>query len=279
MRLATALIALLMLSACASIERLAIPRASIGNSIWQQHAAGSATAVDHGVWDRFLRTYVRTDGAGVNRVAYARVTAADRAALRTYLARLSRVQVTGLNRREQLAYWINLYNAQTVAVVLEAYPVRSIREIKSGLVSIGPWDRKVVTVMGQRLSLNDIEHRIVRPVWRDPRIHYAFNCAAVGCPNLARAAYRGATINAALDAAEQAYVNNPRGVTVDHRGRLVLSKIYLWFREDFGTTQQILRRLAEKVRDPAIRARLRDAQRPYTYRYDWRLNDQAAPQN
>ena len=104
------------------------------------------------------------------------------------------------SRDEQLAYWINLYNALTVKVILDHYPVKSILDIdiSPGWFSIGPWGKKLVAVEGVEISLDDIEHRILRPIWRDPRIHYALNCAAVGCPNLLREAFTGATAEVLL---------------------------------------------------------------------------------
>lgn len=271
-RFATLIVMLVGLSACASVERLAIPSVGQHDPHWSKHDPNSSATVDHAAWQAFLDTYVRTDAAGVNRVAYARVTPTDRAALEAYLNRLSATDTTRLTRDEQLAFWINLYNAQTVAVVLDAYPVASIRAIKPHPLAIGPWNRRVRTVAGRALTLNDIEHRIVRALWDDPRIHYALNCAAVGCPNLALEAYRGATLEAALAEAERSFVNDPRGVRVTEDGRLVLSKIYNWYREDYGGNEpEILRRLA-RVAKPALARRLAGRSAVDRYDYDWALN-------
>ncbi len=89
-----------------------------------------------------------------------------------------------LRRAEQFPFWINLYNALTVKVVLDHYPVEIIRDIdiSPGLFADGPWGKKLVTVEGEALSLDDIEHRILRPIWKDPRLHYVLNCAALGVP-------------------------------------------------------------------------------------------------
>ncbi|MFY2824440.1 DUF547 domain-containing protein [Ruegeria sp. MALMAid1280] len=130
------------------------------------------------------------------------------------------------------------YNAMTVDVILENYPVASIRDIKDGPISIGLWSRPLVQVSGQMLTLNDIELRIIRPTFNEPRIHYALNCAAVRCPNLMNRAWQVKTLERDFAAAERAYVNDPRGVRFDARGRLILSKIYTWFREDFGANEQ-----------------------------------------
>ena len=161
------------------------PRRSSGHAGRNINSA-STVRVDHRRWGRFLAAYVRPGENGLNRVAYGSVTAEGRADLGAYLDSLAAVPVSTLSRPEQMAFWINLYNALTVRVVLDHYPVGSIREIdiSPGLFSNGPWRAELTTVEGEPLSLDDIEHRILRPIWRDPRIHYALNCASLGCPNL-----------------------------------------------------------------------------------------------
>jgi len=269
-----AIVAVLVLGACTGIERAAVPGVELNDPAWRDADAGSTATVDHAAWDRFLASYLTTDAQGVNRVAYARVTPEDRAALDAYLAQVQATEPATLGRDEQLAFWINLYNARTVTLILDNYPVASIRDIKDGAFSVGPWGRPAVTVDGRTLSLHDIEHGIVRALWDDPRVHYALNCAAIGCPNLAPVAYAGATLEAELAAAERAYVNDPRGVHLDAERRLVLSKIYVWYREDFGASEDdVLRGLAEITDDPELSRRLAKAPLVFRYVYDWRLND------
>jgi len=266
-------ISMLSLSACTTIERAALPDPVLLGPAWQRAIPVERNTIDHASWDTFLRAYLSTDAQGINRVAYARVTDGDREKLRLYLSALQEVSPASLTRDQQLAYWINLYNAQTVELVLDAYPVGSILSIKDGLLPIGPWNRKVVTVDGQALSLNDIEHRIIRPVFREARIHYALNCAATSCPNLSPKAWRADGLDAALSAAERDYVNDPRGVTINADGTITLSKIYAWFREDFGKTEaDIIARLAA-VADPELREKLSGRQQVARYQYDWSLND------
>lgn len=241
---------------------------------WEKHDAGSTQAADHGVWDEFLRRYVKDGADGIARVAYAAVDSTSRRSLAEYINRLQAVPVDGLARVEQLAFWINLYNALTVKVVLDHYPVRSIRDIdiSPGLFADGPWDRKLVTVAGEALTLNDIEHRILRPIWRDPRLHYAVNCASLGCPNLQPAAFSAANVEAMLERAARAYINHPRGARVE-RGRLIVSKIYSWFQEDFGGGEAgVLAHLA-RYAGPGLAEGLRGRSRIDDYEYDWALND------
>ena len=243
---------ILLLGGFVRLERLAIPEAELVDPVWAQHDRSSALTVDHGAWDRFLRSYVEADGVGLNRVAYARVSPADRAALDGYLERLAAVPVQELARPEQLAFWVNLYNARTVALVLDHYPVDSIRDVKFKLFALGPWSEPLLEMQGHKLSLHDIEHRIIRPLWPDPRIHYLLNCAAVGCPDLGRTAYSSTSIEAAMEEAAGAYANDPRGVRFDDRGRMTVSKIYLWYEEDFGgSSAAILAHLAALRRSGA----------------------------
>lgn len=270
-----AFLGLMLLAGCTSIERLALPESALGDAYWQRHDAKSVIAIDHGRWQAFLDRYVSTDEAGVNRVDYGAVSADDKAALKRYLADLQTVPIHQFKRNEQLAFWVNLYNAKTVDIVLDHYPVESIREIKlgEGLIVVGPWGAPVLRVSGRPLSLNDIEHAIIRPVWQDERIHYVLNCAALGCPNLGRQAYDGGGIDAAMTAAAEAYVNDPRGVHIDAEDRLRLSKIYAWFREDFGGSQKAVIGAVSRYAAPPLKAELAERKRIDRYVYDWALND------
>ena len=169
----------------------------------------STTVVDHGAWSAFLATYLVPGADGsANLVRYGSVSAADRASLKAYIDALETVSPTRLNRDEAFVYWVNLYNALTVDVILDHYPVKSIREIKSGLVSLGPWGRKLVTIDGEALTLNDVEHGILRAHFKDPRVHFAVNCASIGCPDLKGEAWTAATLGADLDAAARAKFAN-----------------------------------------------------------------------
>ncbi len=166
-----------------------------------------------------------------------------------------------------------LYNALTVKVVLDHYPVDGIRDIdfSPGLFADGPWDKKLVEIEGEDVSLNDIEHRILRPIWRDPRIHYAVNCASIGCPNLQPTAFTAANTDALLAAAAQAYVNHPRGARVEG-GKLIVSSIYVWFQEDFGGNDAGVISHLRRYADPGLRSRLSRIERIGDHFYDWSLN-------
>jgi hypothetical protein len=241
---------------------------------WEAHDPASKVVVDHGAWSGFLGRYlVPSRNGGATRVAYAEVTATDRAILAEYLAGLQKVRVSGLKRAEQLAFWINLYNAATVRLVLDHYPVASIRDIRpGGLFSSGPWDAPILSVEGERLTLNDIEHRILRPVWRDPRVHYAINCASLGCPNLPPMAFSVGNLDALLERAARDFVNDARAVSFSS-GRLTLSSIYSWFAGDFGGDRESLLGHLRRYAGPELAARIAGYEGPIRYAYDWSLND------
>ena len=243
-------------------------------SFWAANDPAGRVRVDHGPWDRFLSKYVTAnDPSGINRVPYASVTPDDRRALEAYLRDLQGVEATQLNRLEQKAYWINLYNALTVKVILDHYPVKSIRDIdiSPGLFSSGPWGAKLLSIQGQEVSLDDIEHRILRPFWKDNRIHYAVNCASVGCPNLQPEAYTPANTETLLEKGAREYVNHPRGVRLE-ADRLRLSGIYDWFQGDFGGSEESVARHLRKYASPGLAAKLTEFRGEISYEYDWRIN-------
>jgi hypothetical protein len=248
-------------------------------AIWA-FAAPTAQA-DDAAYDALLARYVSSSADGVNRVDYAHWVgnSADRAALNTYVDDLAAQRPSTYSRDRAFAYWANLYNAVTLQVILENYPIRSIRDVRSegtGLdprALLGPWRTKRVTVEGRRLSLDDIEHAIMRPTFRDPRVHYAVNCASLGCPNLLPRAWRAETLNADLEAAARAYINDPRGVRVDANGAVRVSSIYRWFREDFGTTDANVLAHLRRYASPDLARQLGGATRIAGHAYDWSLND------
>lgn len=231
-------------------------------------------------YDALLTRYVSTNPDGVNRVDYARWSgnAADRKALDAYVTGLAARRPSTMPRADALAYWGNLYNAITLKVVLDRYPVASIRDIKSrgGWLDFksytGPWREQRVTVEGKALSLDQIEHEIMRPTFKDPRVHYVVNCASFGCPNLMNRAWRAQTLEADLEAAARAYVNHPRGVAVMDGNKLRVSSIYRWFRDDFGPNDDALVAHFKTYAAPALAAKLAPGITISEDHYDWSLN-------
>jgi Protein of unknown function, DUF547 len=237
----------------------------------------STIEVDHSAWSRLLKTYVIPAADGINRVDYAAFKVGGHKTLKTYLKRMIRVDPRTLSRKEQFAFLVNLYNAKTIDIVLDHYPVRSIKEISlgGGLLAAfagGPWKQKVVAINAIAVSLDDIEHQILRKNFRDPRVHYALNCASLGCPNIALRPFSGANLDAQLDAAARAFINHPRGVHVK-TGTVVVSSIYEWFKADFGgNSTRVLRHLL-KYAKPALAVKLKSIGSIAGHDYDWRLND------
>jgi len=254
------------------LEKSFVAKSKLNSSVWKKHDPNSTIAVDHSTWDAFLAKYTRKDGRDINRVAYGSVSGADKAALQAYLKALQSVDVTKLNRNEQYAFWLNLYNASTVNIGIANFPIDSILEVKANTLDLkGPFNDKVAKVNGKTLTLDDIESGVVRPIWNDPRLHYAFNCAAVSCPNLSSKAYKGITINAQLDAAARSYVNDPRGVTINGNS-ITASKIYFWYSEDFGRSEADVIKHISRYASPALKAKLAGKTDIQNYEYDWALN-------
>ena len=245
---------------------------------WTKHDDRSGKSIDHSAWTKFLAAYTRTDSRGVGLVRYGNVATGDRQALDDYIMGLTRLPIGAYARREQLAYWINLYNALTVQLILTRYPVDSIMDIKisPGWFSVGPWGQKLATVEGVRLSLDDIEHRILRPIWKDPRIHYGVNCASVGCPNLRKQAYTAANVDGLLDEGAKDYINNRRGAEFIGT-ELYVSSIYSWFIDDFGGNYRGVIDHLKRFALPELKGFLGRTDDVSGHRYDWSLNADKMP--
>lgn len=234
--------------------------------------AGSAK-LDHDAFDGLLRRYVKPDAQNYNRVDYRAFRNSGAAALKAYIQAMLQAEPSKLSRDEAHAYWINLYNAKTLDVVLDHYPVKSIRDLRlggGGLFKTGPWSRKLITVEGIELSLDDIEHNIVRALFSDPMSHYGLNCASYSCPNLAASAYTGKTVNDGLARSAKDYVNHPRGLRIAGKS-LFASKIYSWYADDFGGTGR-LKTHWKAFAEPPL-ARSIEGASIDGYEYDWSLND------
>jgi len=241
---------------------------------WHAHDPDSTREVDHTAWGSFLTRYIRIGSDGIYRIAYGQVTPLDRKALDDYLAELTSTPISQYNRIEQLAYWINLYNALTVRTVLKSYPVASIRDIHLGnrRSQQGPWDAPLIEVEGQRLSLNEIQNGIVRPIWRDPRILYALSCAALSCPNLQPMPFTSDRLDHQLSDAAMSYVNDPRCIRMEDR-QLLVSSLFRWYRADFGGSDRAVIYHLMGFAEPGLAMKLQQFDRIDGDVFDWRLND------
>lgn len=195
-----------------------------------------AAVFDHSAWNTLLkRNVVVLPGGNATQVNY-RGMQADRVALKAYLDTLSSVTTdtfAAWSKQEQLAFLINAYNAWTVQLILSGYPdIKSIKDLGSLLQS--PWSKEFISLLGKARSLDDIEHELIRApgIYMEPRVHFAVNCASIGCPALQPEAFTGERLAAQLDAAAAGFLS-------DHsRNRLLgdtlqVSNIFKWYREDF----------------------------------------------
>ena len=243
------------------------------DQFWDVSAEGNTAVIDHSDWQYLLEEYVISDDpSGVNLVDYQNLLEDDKAVLDRYIDQLSSIDPRTYNRAEQHAYWINLYNALTVQLIIENYPAESITKLGASPLSFGPWDDNIITLAETELSLNDIEHGILRPLWNDYRIHFAVNCASIGCPNLQAMAFTADNSEALLDQAAGEYLAHPRGARFED-GTLILSSIFDWYGIDFGDDQgQVLETLSQHA-PSAIANELAEYADDITYEYNWQLND------
>jgi Protein of unknown function, DUF547 len=201
--------------------------------------------VAHEQWDALVKKHVGADGF----VDY-KGFILDSLALNKYLNLLETAHPSDKNwsRNEQMAYWINAYNAYTVQLIVRNYPVKSIKDIKRGLAFVNSvWDIKFIKIQGYTYDLNNIEHNILRPVFKDARIHAAVNCASYSCPKLLNEAYTPDKLEAQLDLSMRNFVNDPlrNRITAE---KAEISEIFKWFSGDFerdaATVRAFLNRYA-----------------------------------
>jgi hypothetical protein len=269
--------ALLLVSAVGVLWGPGMASAKTPAEVFAAHAKGSRAVVDHLAWDGLLKEFVVPGTDGLNRVDYRRFKAEGHQRLKSYIKAMTAIDIRNFDRPEQFAYWANLYNAKTIDIVLDKYPVKSIKDISlgGGLVATitgGPWKARVLEISGLELSLDDIEHGILRPLFKDPRAHYAVNCASIGCPNLGTDAFTGAGLEVQLDASARAYVNHPRGIAVDG-GNATASSIYSWFQEDFGGNDAGVLAHIKRYAGEALKSKLEGITQIDSYGYDWSLNE------
>ena len=248
-----------------------------------QNSYGSATPdVDikaiqkpspHAAFTTILNKYVSaSDGQGLTHFNYGGLKAnkTDKAALDNYIEGLETINPDSLSTNTAIAYYANLYNAVTVQIVTDNYPLKSIRKL--GAFNSGPWKKDLFTINGMPASLDKVEHGILRKKFASPYIHYMVNCASVGCPNLPQAAWEADSLERLRVQAARDYINSPRGVIITSKG-LKVSSIFKWFKEDFGGNEQnILKHIREHA-NPELVAAIDNGARITDYGYDWSLND------
>ncbi len=191
-----------------------------------QLLASAGPSVSHSLFGELLNKYVsegKVDYAGFQ---------SEEAKLDQYLDLLQGVDPKTLSGKEQFAFYANAYNAWTIKLILTKYPdITSIKEL--GIFNTGPWKKKVVRLRGETVSLDHIEHDILRPRFKDPRVHFAINCAAKSCPPLGSEPFLAEKLDQQLDDVTRSFINNPQSYRLEGRN-LHVSRIFKWFSEDFN---------------------------------------------
>jgi hypothetical protein len=231
---------------------------------------------EHGVWTELLQQYVTNDG-GISQVDY-RALLDEEVKLNGYLeslSRVSRAEFDGWTEDQRLAFLINAYNGFTVRLVMDHFPVKSIKDIGGWFSS--PWKKRFFQLLGDERHLDDIEHGMIRKDFDEPRIYFAVNCAATGCPPLRAEAYVAARLDEQLEDNTRRFLRDTRRNRYSAtEPRLELSSVMDWYRDDFTKNGQSLHDFvasrmgatpadAEAIVDRKVRMRFLD--------YDWSLNN------
>ncbi len=211
--------------------------------------------ISHDLWDELLSTHVSANGV-VNYTGFKK----DRAKHLSYLELLAKqIPDPSWSKSESLAYWINAYNAFTVDLIVSNLPVTSITSLDGGK----PWDVKRITLAGTKYSLNNIEHDIIRPVFKDARIHFAVNCAAKSCPKLGNKAFSADNLDSMLNRLTKEFVNNTQANVISNDSAQ-LSKIFEWYAVDFGDMVSFLNKYSNTKLSSGAQISYKD--------YNWNLN-------
>ena len=239
------------------------------------HAAAQGAAGDLALWNRILAAYYNP-AKGLD---YKALKARDAATLQAIRQQLGRVNVAALTPKQQLAHWINVYNVNTVATIVESYPTKSIRDLSTDpIIRLNVFKKERVPVGNAKLSLNDVENDKIREGFKDPRIHFAINCAAKSCPPIRTEAFTGEKLDAQLDEQARMFLNGPHGARFKRNGDTLVittTKIMDWFSDDFekwaGGKARFIRKYV-----PADKQKMIDQAKDIDFEYDdydWDLND------
>lgn len=231
-------------------------------------------SVDHRAFDRLLTHYVDAEG----NVDYEALADRSDEVLTPYLRQLARARPARLGSRDaRLAFWINAYNAYTLKLIVDHYPVRSIQNIDGPSADQTPFQRPVGTVADTTRTLDEIEHEIIRERFDESRIHFALVCAAKSCPRLRTDAYRGPRLDQQLGQQARQFLHAERKNRIPAGGGVIaLSPIFDWYSEDFGPSPDAVQRALAPYFEGTVRDSLAEAAYEVEYLpYDWTLNDRA----
>jgi len=224
-----------------------------------------ANPVQHGEWDALVKKHVSKNGM-VDYQGFLK----DKKQLQVYLDKLSANRPTSKwSKTEKMAFWINAYNAFTVKLIVDHYPVKSIKDIKKGIPFVNSvWDIAFIPMGKEKIDLNYIEHTILRKEFKDPRIHAAINCASFSCPLLRNEAYTAVRLDEQLNDAMRRFVNDSQRNQLD-KSNIKISKIFSWFAGDFklngSSVVDYLNKYAKKRVQPNAKIDFLE--------YQWELND------
>ncbi len=232
------------------------------------HVAAASAVVDHGTFDKLLHKHVNAQGL----VDY-KGFKADETAFNQYLAMLSKnPPAANWPKNDQMAYWINAYNAYTIRLILDHYPVGSIKDIGSKIkipFVTTPWAARFFSIGGEKMSLDNIEHGILRKKFDDPRIHFSLVCASMSCPRLRGEAYTADKLNAQLDDQGHDFLNNPAKNKIG-KSEAQLSKYFDWYKGDWEKNGQSVVKWVNRYSTTKI-----DGNTRISYLdYNWSLNKQ-----
>jgi len=215
-----------------------------------------SSTVDHSAWDQLLRKYV----SGTGKVNYKGLKA-NKGALEAYLKTLDAKPIqNSWSRSQKMAYWINAYNAFTIKLIVDNYPLTSITKLHGGK----PWDHSWIQLGGKTYTLNDIEHKILRPQFKDARIHFAVNCAASSCPPVLNRAWTAANLKSNLEKQAKLFINNAAFNSIAS-DKIAVSKIFDWYKEDFGDLISYLNKYSTTKIKSGTALEYKE--------YDWALNE------
>lgn len=216
----------------------------------------SSVNIDHSAWTKLLQKHVSSNG-NVDYNGFKN----DRTALDSYLKMLSENKPTkNWSAQEQMAYYINTYNAYTVDLILDNYPVESIKDID------GPWTKSIIPIGNTNMSLAGIENSLLKKMG-DPRFHFAINCASISCPKLMKEAFTAAKINEQLDEAASQFINSDKNDISAKSAQI--SSIFDWYKKDFTQNEQSIVQFLNKYSNNKL-----NAGATITYKnYDWGLNE------
>ncbi len=208
------LFSIFLLNSCGTVEKV----------------KSDALPIAHDDWDILLKKHV-SEAGNVDYKGFLE----DKALFEDYIQKLSKHHPNDKNwpKADQLAYWINAYNAFTLKLILDKYPVSSIKDLKSGIPFVNTvWDIKFINIENSIYDLNNIEHGIIRKQFKDPRIHFAVNCASYSCPRLRAEAFTASRLEEQLEDQAKYFVNNIRKNIIGEN-EVNLSKLFLWYAGDF----------------------------------------------